>query len=217
MEDDGENGDFYRPLSIEDVEFRLLVVQAGEGDEPVKCQLVHASLKDGANRPLYETISYCWGDPAQTGTIFVDGLEMAVPLSAASVLKRLRNPEEDRTLWIDAICINQDDADERRRQVALMGTIYSNTVQNLIWLGEGDEEATRYCLAVLDAVYRHAKNVTNEFATGFDEITRKTLPSGPSSGLDAPFLKKHLITFFSSPWFERVWVRQQAAISHCVF
>ncbi|KAK7917529.1 hypothetical protein PG985_011137 [Apiospora marii] len=213
MEDDGDNGDFYRPLSIENAEFRLLLVQAGAGDEPVKCQLVHAPLKDGTNRPPYETVSYCWGDQIGTGAIFLDGLEMVVPLSAAVALKRLRKPKEDRTLWIDAICINQSDVDERRRQVALMGTIYSNTAQNLIWLGEGDEEATGYCLAVLDAVYRHAKSETNEVGTGFDEITCKTLPSKPNSGLGAPLLKHHLVTFFSSPWFERVWVILEALLA----
>ncbi|KAK8103037.1 Heterokaryon incompatibility protein 6- OR allele, partial [Apiospora sp. TS-2023a] len=213
MEVDEDNADFYRPLNIDEAEFRLLLVQAGEGDEAVKCQLLHASLKDGADRPPYETVSYCWGDPAETGAIFVDGLEMVVPLSAAAVLKRMRKPTEDRTLWIDAICINQDDVDERGRQVALMRKIYCNTVQNLIWLGEGVEEATGYCLAVLDSIYRHAKSVTNDFATSLDEITCKTLPSGSISGLGGSLLEHHLITFFSSPWFERVWVIQEALLA----
>lgn len=206
MEIDMDNADFYRPLNVEDAEFRLLLVQAGEADEPVKCQLVHASLKNGADRPPYATVSYHRGDPAQTGAIFVDGLEMLVPVSSAAVLRRLRKPTEDRTLWIDAICINQDDPDERGRQVARMGAIYSNTARNLIWLGEGDEEATGYGLAVLDSIYHHAKSETKDFATSFDEIKCKTLPSKPRNGLGAPLLKQHLVTLFSSSWFERAWV-----------
>lgn len=203
MGDDGNNADFYRPLDSENVEFRLLLLQAGKGDEPVKCQLVHASLKDGTqDRPPYETISYCWGDASEKGAIFLDGLEMVVPLSSATVLRRMRKPEEDRTVWIDAICINQDDVDERGKQVALMKEIYSKTAQNLIWLGEGNDEATEYCFIILTAAYMHAKIETDNFAH-FDDITSRTIST---SGLGFPILKHHLIEFFSSPWFERVWV-----------
>ncbi|KAK7974357.1 hypothetical protein PG989_016205 [Apiospora arundinis] len=210
MGDDRNNADFYRPLDIESVEFRLLLLQAGEGDEPVKCQLVHASLKDGAtDRPPYETISYCWGDASLTDTIFLDGLEMVVPLSSATVLRRMRKPTEERTLWIDAICINQNDIDERGQQVALMKEIYSKTAQNLIWLGEGDEDVTWYCEFVLDTAYSYAERETNNFAD-FDEIACKTLPT---SGLKFPLLKHKLVKFFSSPWFERVWIIQEALLA----
>ncbi|KAK8023704.1 HET-domain-containing protein [Apiospora rasikravindrae] len=209
MEVDEDNADFYRPLDIESLEFRLLLLQAGEGDEPIKCQLVHASLKEGADRPSYETISYCWGDPAQTAGIFVDGLEMEVPLSARRVLQRMRKYDADRTLWIDAICINQNDVAERGQQVALIKDIYSKTEQCLIWLGEGDGEATTYCDAVFDSVYGHAEHVTSNLADS-DEIAFKTLTD---NGLGGPLLKQHIITFFSSPWFERAWVIQEALLA----
>ncbi|KAK6839418.1 hypothetical protein PG987_005284 [Apiospora arundinis] len=147
MDDKRNNADFYRPLDVEKLEFRLLLLLAGDGDEPVKCQLVHASLKDEENegatdepgRPPYETISYCRDDTSETGTIFVDGLEMVVPLSSATVLRRMRKPLEDRTLWIDTICINQDDVEERRGQIALMDEINSKAAHEFIWSGQGDE------------------------------------------------------------------------------
>ena len=57
----------------------------------------------------------------------------------------MRLPHKSRVVWIDAICINQTDIEERSQQVEMMGLIYSKAVRNLIWLGEEDcDTASRY-------------------------------------------------------------------------
>ena len=58
-------------------------------------------------------------------------------------LRALRRTETDRTLWIDAICINQDDMAERNAQVAMMADIYDRAMNVCVWLGEGDESSQR--------------------------------------------------------------------------
>ncbi|KLU88500.1 hypothetical protein MAPG_07485 [Magnaporthiopsis poae ATCC 64411] len=40
-----------------------------------------------------------------------------------------------RHVWIDAICINQDDYSERSRQVGIMAQIYQRSLMTIVWLG----------------------------------------------------------------------------------
>lgn len=66
----------------------------------------------------------------------INGLLKTVMPNLWDALKRMRGVESERILWIDALCINQDDISERSSQVGFMGRIYSNAVVVLIWLGE---------------------------------------------------------------------------------
>lgn len=74
--------------------------------------------------PEYETISYVWGDPNLKATVYVNGRGALVPASPERVLRRMRLPVRIRVLWIDALCIKQDDLQEKQQQVAIMGEIY---------------------------------------------------------------------------------------------
>ena len=62
--------------------------------------------------------------------------EFAIAVNLHDALVRLRDEDEDRILWIDAICINQDDKQECGHQVQQMASIYENARQVIIWLGE---------------------------------------------------------------------------------
>jgi hypothetical protein len=74
--------------------------------------------------PSYETISYVWGDVKDTDWIRIDGKHWEVPASSVRVLRKVRLPSEPRTVWIDAICIDQNDKREREQQVTMMRQIY---------------------------------------------------------------------------------------------
>lgn len=62
-------------------------------------------------------------------------------VNLATALRRFRSESQAKVFWIDAICINQLDDNERAQQVQLMGSIYKNTIDCTVWLGEVDEEA----------------------------------------------------------------------------
>ena len=70
--------------------------------------------------------------------LFLNGVRVNVPASAATAIRRMRLPDQDCTLWIDAVCINQADNSERSAQVALMGSIYKIASGNLIYLGSSE-------------------------------------------------------------------------------
>lgn len=128
----------YEPLQKEPNQIRLLHVLPGDFEDPIQCELRKSKL---VPIPKYETISYVWGDPEDRLTININGFEFSVPASSARAIRRVRLPDCTRVIWIDAICIDQSNLKERGRQVAMMGRIYAEGVQNLIYLGEEDFES----------------------------------------------------------------------------
>jgi hypothetical protein len=76
--------------------------------------------------------------PKEHRQIEIDGVVVEVRWNLWNALLELRHEQDARTLWIDAICINQDDISERNHQVTQMGTIYKNSVRCVAWLGPSD-------------------------------------------------------------------------------
>jgi Heterokaryon incompatibility protein (HET) len=120
-------------LNPETREIRLLSVLPGEWTDAIKCEVKRCSLN---SRPRYEALSYAWGDRNDTRPIIVDGCEIRITANLESALRRLRSPDACRTLWADAICIDQSDLKERNHQLLLMRHIFQNCEKALIWLGE---------------------------------------------------------------------------------
>jgi hypothetical protein len=89
----------------------------------------------------FNALSYVWGDPGITEDIFVNGHKHPVTTSLASALRCVpqhlsqSKHAAGQKLWVDAICINQADNDEKSHQVAKMGEIYSQSGLVLCWLG----------------------------------------------------------------------------------
>ncbi|PMD29386.1 HET-domain-containing protein, partial [Hyaloscypha variabilis F] len=94
--------------------------------------LAHATF---ASRPEYEALSYTWGSPDQVKAVELNGYPVNIRENLWSALVNLRHAREERVLWIDAICINQADVEERNRQVQLMAYIYSRAATVIVWLG----------------------------------------------------------------------------------
>ena len=126
----------YGYRSLAESEIRLLVLLPGKDDDPVRCCLQHVSLPA---RPVYETISYCWGDPTITSTIECEGRTIQVTTNLHLALQHIRYEHDERVIWADAACINQRDLAERSAQVSMMGEIYTHSHQVVVWLGEEQE------------------------------------------------------------------------------
>ena len=127
----------YAPLSNTGKSFRLLKVEPGTDSEPVRCSL-HLSDLSIVLIPAYETISYCWGDATLRETLELDGQMVSVPASSVAAIRRVRLTKRYRVLWIDALCIDQGNIQERNQQVAMMTDVYTQSQGNLIYLGESD-------------------------------------------------------------------------------
>lgn len=89
----------------------------------------------------YTAISYMWGSPEDTKTITINGMPVTVGKNLAAALDCLRSSLVDK-VWIDAVCINQDDIDERNAQVLRIRDIFSQPLAVTIWLGEDEMSGT---------------------------------------------------------------------------
>lgn len=97
----------------------------------VQCIIHHTLIND---RP-YDCLSYEWGAEQSGGHIFLNGRLMAVRENLLAFLSEAAQSYHSINLWIDALCINQEDEVERSYQVRQMGVIYTNARQVLVWLG----------------------------------------------------------------------------------
>src|SRR6266536_4906129 len=100
----------YKPL-VASQEIRLVHLQPDVGSELVHCRLEHCSLERPSSP--YEALSYVWGNPTDVHPIFLDGELFQVTANLGWALWHLCLEDRPRTLWVDAICINQADRDER--------------------------------------------------------------------------------------------------------
>jgi Heterokaryon incompatibility protein (HET) len=170
----------------------------------------------GNQRDWFEALSYCWGSSEMPFSLDTPTGTIPITASLNSALSRLRSSDGDRPLWADAVCINQEDAQEKEHQVPLMGEIYSCARKVLVDLGDatpGSSEA----LEMMDLYWRH--NIVHGIAIsgqklnfveslqflGMDvpESTQKTLPPPDNPQWDC------VRGFLRRPWFHRVWIIQE--------
>ena len=126
--------DLFNTLPHDWTTIRLLVLEPTPNqDSSIRCRLNTIKL---SRYPDYEAVSYSWGAPSPTRLIHVNGTPVEIRLNLHHCLLRLRHTEKSRMLWIDAICINQNDNEEKSHQIELMPRIYSSARRVVAWLGE---------------------------------------------------------------------------------
>jgi hypothetical protein len=196
---DGDNYSF-DPLPIFH-SFRTLELLPGHGHDPVQCNLrVHAN-----ETVSYEALSYCWGDPALSHHIRVNGdKRMAVTANLHAALRRLRLPDRPRVLWADGCCINQSDAEEKSRQVRQMGNFYQYAERVLVYLGE-DADGSERIPQLIDAIH-----MSLAARPGLADRIQPHTPFVPP-GLPPPEDEAWLAlrTLFLRPWWGRCWIIQE--------
>ncbi|KAN0095966.1 Heterokaryon incompatibility protein (HET) domain containing protein [Hyaloscypha variabilis] len=122
----------YSPLT-QGHEIRLLELQPGKKTEQIIISLKHAML----HSDIYEALSYEWKSEEGSETIQCGAFSISATKNLIRALRVLRHPAKSRWLWVDALCINQKDLDEKSKQIPMMRDIYSGATMVLVWLGEG--------------------------------------------------------------------------------
>jgi Heterokaryon incompatibility protein (HET) len=121
-----------------------------------------------------------------------------------SALLALRHKEKQRVIWVDSICINQRDLHEKNKQILLMREIYQRAEKVIIWMGE-DENNSALGLSLMDMLASEEIRSNDYIPMGRVEEIR--LPAADSDDWKA------LEAIFNRPWFSRVWVLQEFAVS----
>ncbi|KAH6694853.1 heterokaryon incompatibility protein-domain-containing protein [Leptodontidium sp. MPI-SDFR-AT-0119] len=163
----------------------------------------------GLNQPRYETLSYCWGPEGDYRSINIDGHFVPVRRNLWWALYHLRHRVRGvkRTLWVDALCINQNDIPERSAQVSIMGSIYATASGVLIWAGEEANGSTE-AMKAISAVPSQSRYLDPE--TGLNPMYN-------------PLYIRHeeeFIALCTRPYWGRLWVIQEVCLAarlkiHC--
>lgn len=139
----------YTPLEPGNNEFRLLTLRSrsfsrrSEGTSsasvpPLICEL---RVESRSYDPEYKALSYTWGSPDDTLSIFINGVEFQKSRNLCTALEHIREEATDVVIWIDAICIDQRNSKEKDEQVVLMKEIYANASETIVWLGPAEENS----------------------------------------------------------------------------
>ncbi|KAK5744567.1 hypothetical protein LTR17_001962 [Elasticomyces elasticus] len=203
-------------------QIRLMTILPDEAGSPIRITLAPANLWNDV-RPPYETVSYVWGDPTRSACLKVYKRSkgsryryLNVPTNTAAVLNRIRLPDRKRTIWQDAVCINQDDLVERGHQVSLMGKIYSGSMGNIVYLGElSDPTMEDRIPTTITTLLSDAERRTNGFST-FGTTIRDKATGGYRYGqseMQRTVDQEAVIFMMELPWFRRLWTLQEAALA----
>ena len=109
--------------------------------EQVSGRLIHHPRD---SRPAYQALSYAWGRPdGEKAHILLNGIKHTVTKTLEAALRCLRHKDGENKLliWVDTLCINQADLDEKAREVRRMQSIYQRAEQVSVWLGEHSENS----------------------------------------------------------------------------
>jgi hypothetical protein len=211
----------YLPLLAVHSEIRLLWLLPGSASDELSIEIFHATV---SSKPVYEALSYVWGCPDSTRVVHMrkpvqdtnkrkGTSTLGVAENLFIAMHHLRYSSTPRVLWIDAICINQDDSAERSNEVLKMSSIYNNASQVIVWLGPSSHNSA----LALQTLERIGNSVTHS-------PERKTMREKPGSWPanlkhDTEALTSHADCWFAikdlltREWFSRLWVFQEIVLA----
>lgn len=213
----------YQPL-LQAREIRLIDVFPGNTSDIIRVHLYHSILSH-ENPPHFEALSYVWGsvdDPVAVETQLADSAagvahlaRLMVTPNLATALRHVRYPDRSRTVWADAICINQEDHAERSRQVLLMADIYRRANRVIAFLGPECDDSTY----ALDTLEHAGAMVQVNFANGdvSPSVASGNEPHWADMQQPPPFGHREVLAIYhliDREWFDRVWIRQEVGLGY---
>jgi hypothetical protein len=195
----------YRLFSNEN-SIRLFVLDPGPSDAAISGNLIHVFIP---NRPPYEALSYCWGSSSKPCKIMTDEGTISITSSLHAALLCLRLPDASRTLWIDAVCIDQSSNSEKSSQILLMPSIYSLATLVIVYLGPFSHSSSTVPafldrIAAVDFGPNQPENVARI------SLSERGLPAAG----DPAWIPYR--AFWRRPWFHRMWIIQEFVLARDV-
>lgn len=217
---------------LQEEEIRVLYLEPGSLEEHLVGELKRASLtpdqpstlhSSGELRPTchssvqYEAVSYAWESLEKPHSINIRNVgDIAITSSLFDTLRHFRYAHRPRTLWIDAICIDQNNVPERNQQVAKMADIFSAPTAVLVWLGPGEITDT-LAFATMDV--HKLENWDSRYFVDIKTLHDSLCAYKESYALSRSSLKadediaiaalRAILTISQAEWFLRLWVVQE--------
>lgn len=210
----------YTYESLGKSQIRLLKLLPGAEDGELECELKQTSLQTA---PKYLALSYAWGNNDQDRRILVKRdhetwCEFMVTPNLLRALARLRHFSEIRFLWVDQVCIAQNDIEERNQQVQQMDLIYATAEKAVVWLGDDDfdtpliqemsERLTPWSSEFGDLGQMHLKD-----QRAVMDLIKPVNSETVSEATSAKARREAVVRFLGRAWFRRAWVYQEAIVA----
>jgi len=184
----------YTPLDGIREEIRLLELVPGRAEQPIEVRLQRVSLQSA---PRYTALSYCWGDPSDPIPIYIDAGRLDISQNLWHCLYHLRDENQPLTLWVDALCIDQQNFEERNNQVLLMASIYSMAETVIAWLGPETQSSQRG----IDCLNNNASLISKEYNSTSHNMAHNLFAKGIMKVLAEDLLARS--------YWTRVWIFQE--------
>ncbi|KAM0426400.1 hypothetical protein ACHAPT_008446 [Fusarium lateritium] len=195
----------YTPLDARALEIRILTLlpapPGGDDSAEIRCELSVASLSLH-KCPRYEALSYVWGDVSTPRRITVNGRDFKVTVNLEAALRRLR-ASKSRRLWVDAICINQDDVAEKSTQIPLMGRVYAGASSVVAWLGNPTPDVEAAFRWAMESESRSWLRILLMLVPMFGDERRRRWETHFSQG------RSGFLDILSRPYWSRMWTFQE--------
>ena len=236
----------YSPIPVGSIRL-LSLLPDDDPNSPLTCQLIDHVLRkphDDGRPDLFEALSYVWGSSETPCAISLvipsrPGVLSTLPITSSlhTALLRLRGRTVPRFMWIDAVCINQEDMGERASQILLMTEIYCRANRVVVWLGEAEDGGDVALDQIRSAAIPEA--IREDWGMVFDRRDAEAGGSelagshngnwnwnsedndtnrGGSNGEDKEeqtvsdnASHRAVLSLLQRPWFRRIWVLQEVA------
>ncbi|KAK8004971.1 heterokaryon incompatibility protein-domain-containing protein [Apiospora arundinis] len=212
----------YAYQDLQQSEIRLLTLYPGEEADQFVVRLTHVQLPQPESSTIeYEALSYTWGTSTSKSYVLTktEDSSSGAPVQCkiyitenlADALRRIRDTTVAKTLWIDALCINQTNDAEKSIQVPLMTAIYKSAARVIVWLGpERDNSALTMRMLEFTSTRVHMDwaNLTYTWfnADGMAEFRKEF-------GNEVSEFAVLIESLLERMWFTRVWVRQEVFLA----
>ncbi|KAF6803319.1 HETdomain-containing protein [Colletotrichum sojae] len=197
-----DSADYIRLLELHPLE------SSSSESTGIRCVIRHFAL---AEAPPYNAVSYTWGLPTPTATIEINKCSMDVRLNCEAVLSCARRYDSSILYWIDAICINQENLEEKGIQVAMMGKIFEGAQRVVAHVGEHTDDS------------KFLYKTLRTWKPFFERAGAHTLGDALGPGLRTVFLAFRalkgeagvirlydaLLSFVERSYFQRLWILQE--------
>lgn len=193
------NAKIYSQLPADTPTIRVVRLKSGSRGRIIECETLNGLLPD----MVFEALSYVWGVTLVPYKIRVDDKPFYVTHNLRSALEELRLPDRDRFLWVDAMCINQDDNIERGIQVQMMRDIYAQASRTIVWLGTGTRSTP--------AAFNFMESFNDLGLDGKEAFwqNRESIESIKS-------IRREINAILQCDWWERAWIIQEVVVSQHV-
>jgi hypothetical protein len=195
-------------------EIRLLRIHPGkDASDLIELTVYHTTIERAGD---YLALSYAWGaNPESKRPVVLNGTDFAVAENLHSALQHIRLPEEELTIWIDAICINQDDTTEREGQVRQMRDIFGRAKEVLAWIGPEVTGEEGNVFHFIEIMAQMTPDKAEQLLGGrrrlphtmtWDSLVSMTAPGFSTS------VWLGVVELLERRWFSRVWVIQEVVM-----